>query len=397
VVQPVRREEGRFQMIAEMSFPTRIVFGKGAVKEVPNHLARLGVKKPLVVTDRGLVSTGLLARLTSALEAAHVPFALFDGVEPNPTGATVERGLAAYRDAGCDGVVGIGGGSPIDAAKGVRLLATHALPLAQYDDAKDGWRLVTNPVPPMIAIPTTAGTGSEVGRSFVVTLEETRRKTVIFAPPLMPSVAVCDPELTYDLPARLTAATGMDAFTHNLEALCAKGFHPLADALARKGIELCGKYLVRAVRNGRDEEARASMMIAAITGATAFQKGLGAAHSLAHALGPIAGVHHGLANAIVLPYVMEFNLGAAAPQLAEAAIALGEPPSDDRDRLARRAVERVRALAREAGIPAKLRDAGVKESQLPLLAEKALEDACHLSNPRPCEQADLAALLHAAF
>jgi len=384
-------------MITEMSFPTRIVFGEGAVREVPNHLARLGVKHPLVVADRGVVAAGLLPRLTAPLEAARVSFSVFDGVEPNPTGATVERGLAVYREGGCDGVIALGGGSPIDAAKGVRLLATHPLPLAQYDDAKDGWRLVTNPVPPMIAIPTTAGTGSEVGRSFVVTLEETGRKTVVFAPPLMPSVAVCDPELTYGLPPGLTAATGMDAFTHNLEALCAKGFHPLADALARKGIELCGRYLVRAVRGGGDAEARASMMIAAITGAAAFQKGLGAAHALAHALTPVAGVHHGLANAIVLPFVMEFNLSAAPAPLAEAAVALGEASTGDQDWLARRAVERVRALQRDAGIPASLREVGVKESQLPLLTQKAFEDASHLANPRPCQPADLAALLHAAF
>jgi 4-hydroxybutyrate dehydrogenase len=384
-------------MITEMSFPTRIVFGAGAIREVPNHLARLGVKRPLVVADRGVAAAGLLARLTAALEGAHLAFAAFDGVEANPTGATVERGLAAYREGGCDGVVALGGGSPIDAGKGVRLLASHALPLAQYDDAKDGWRLVTNPMPPMIAIPTTAGTGSEVGRSFVVTLEETGRKTVIFAPALMPSVAVCDPELTYGLPPPITAATGMDAFTHNLEALCAKGFHPLADALARKGIELCGRFLVRAVRDGLDEEARASMMIAAITGAAAFQKGLGAAHALAHALTPVAGVHHGLANSIVLPSVMEFNLSAAAAPLAEAAVALGEAPSEDREWLARRAVERVRALQRDAGLPTSLRQVGVKESQLPLITQKAFEDASHLGNPRPCQPADLEALLHAAF
>jgi alcohol dehydrogenase class IV len=213
----------------------------------------------------------------------------------------------------------------------------------------------------------------------------------------MPSVAVCDPELTYGLPPKLTAATGMDALTHNLEALCAKGFHPLADAMARKGLELCGRHLARAVKDGHDEEARAGMMIAAVTGATAFQKGLGASHALAHALTPVAGVHHGLANAIVLPHVMEFNLPAAGAALAEVAVALGELGSDDRDRLARRAVERVRALAREIGIPERLRDAGVKESQLPLLAERAWEDASHLGNPRSCQPADLVALLRAAF
>ncbi len=384
-------------MIAEMSFPTRIVFGEEAVREVPGQLARLGVKRPLVVTDKGVVQAGLLQRLTGALKSAAVPYAVFDAVEPNPTGATIEAGLAAFRDHQCDGLVAIGGGSPIDAAKGVRLMATHPPPLAQYDDAKDGSRLVVNPLPPLIAIPTTAGTGSEVGRSFVVTLEGTGRKTVVFAPQLMPSVAVCDPTLTYDLPPELTAATGMDALTHNLEALVAKGFHPLADALARKGIEICGRYLARAVRDGRDGEARAQMMIAAITGACAFQKGLGAAHALAHALTPVARVHHGLANAIVLPYVMEFNLAEAAPALAEVAVALGEPPSDDLPRLAHSAVERVRVLEREIGIPERLSEVGVRAEQIPAITEKAFEDASHQANPRPCTPADLEALLRAAL
>jgi 4-hydroxybutyrate dehydrogenase len=384
-------------MIAEFSFPTRIVFGEGAVNEVPNHLARLGVKRPLVVTDQGVVKAGLLARLAGVLDGAKVAHAVFDGVEANPTGDTILRALDAWRAGGCDGVVAIGGGSPLDAGKGVRLAATHPLPLAQYDDARDGWRLVTNPLPPMVAIPTTAGTGSEVGRSFVVTLAETGRKTVIFAPPLMPSVAICDPELTYGLPPSITAATGMDALTHNLEALCAKGFHPLADGLARKGLELCGRYLVRAVEDGKDAEARAQMMIAAITGAAAFQKGLGAAHALAHALTPVAGVHHGLANAIVLPYVMEFNLQHATAALAEVAAALGVPPEGDEEEQARRAVARVRDIERRAKIPERLRDVGVKESQLPLIADKAFEDASHQANPRPCRPADLAALLSAAF
>jgi 4-hydroxybutyrate dehydrogenase len=384
-------------MISQWSYPTRVVFGPGALRELPGELERLGVRRPLVVTDRGVAACGLLARLEAVLDGAGVTYATHDGVEPDPTGATVERALAAYREQGCDGVLALGGGSPIDAAKGVRLLASHPPPLAQYDDARDGWKLVTRPLPPMIAVPTTAGTGSEVGRSFVVTLEETGRKTVVFAPPLMPSVALCDPELTFELPPRLTAATGMDAFTHNLEALCARGHHPLADALARKGIELCARHLVRAVRNGHDEEARAGMMVAAITGAAAFQKGLGAAHALAHALTPLAGVHHGLANAIVLPYVMEFNLAAAAAPLAEAAVAMGEAPGPGADALARRAVERVRGMSRAAGIPSTLREAGVREELLPALARRALEDASHLGNPRPCALEDLAGLLRAAW
>ncbi len=383
-------------MISEMSFPTRIVFGAGAIRELPNHLARLGVRRPLVVTDRGVTAAGLFARVAAVLDGAQCAHAVFGDVEPDPTGTTVARGVEAYRAAGCDGVVALGGGSPIDAGKGVRLLASHPAPLAQYDDARDGWRLVTGSVPPMIAIPTTAGTGSEVGRSFVVTLEETGRKTVVFAPALIPSVAIRDPELTYGLPPRLTAATGMDAFTHCLEARCAKGFHPLADAIARKGIELCARHLVAAVRDGHDAEARAGMMIAAVAGATAFQKGLGASHALAHALTPMAGVHHGLANAIVLPYVMEFNLHHATAALAEAGAAMGEAAADEQA-LARRAIDRVRAMTAEAGLPSRLRDAGVHESHLEALAARAYEDASHLGNPRPCQPADLGALLRAAF
>ena len=384
-------------MITEMSFPTRIVFGKGALREVPNNLARLAVKRPLLVTDAGVAQAGLLGRLKSVLDASKVAHAVFEYADPGPRVSTVERGVAAYREAGCDGIVAIGGGSPIDVGKGVRLLAAHPPPLAQYDDARDGWRLVTNPMPPMMAVPTTAGSGSEAGRSFVVSLEEAGRRAVVFASQLMPSVAVCDPELTYDLPPRLTATTGMDALAHAVEALCAKGFHPLADALAVKGIALCAGHLVRAVRNGRDEEARAQMMVASIAGAAAAQKGLGVAHSIAHALGCIAGVHHGLAEAVVLPFAMEFNLMAAAPCLAEAAIAMGEMPSDDTDRLARRAVERVRSMARDAGVPQRLREVGVKESQLKQLTDEAFEDASHLANPRPCGPADLSALLHAAY
>jgi alcohol dehydrogenase class IV len=383
-------------MITEFSFPTRIVFGEGAVREVPNHLARLGVRRPLVVADPGIAASGLLARLVEVLEGAKLPVAVFDGVRPDPTGEDVERGIAAYRAASADGIVAMGGGSPIDAAKGIRLLASHEGPLAQYDDAKDGWRLVVNPLPPMIAIPTTAGTGSEVGRSFVVTLADTGRKTVVFAPPLLPNVALCDPELTLGMPPRLTAATGMDAFTHNLEALASKGFHPLADALAVKGIALCARHLARAVQDGQDREARAQMMIAAITGATAFQKGLGACHSIAHALSPVAGVHHGLANAVVLPLVMEFNLPAAEAVYAEAARAMGEPPGED-GALARRAVARVREISRACAIPERLRDVGVKEAQLGGIADRAFEDACHQSNPRPVTRADLETIVRAAW
>jgi len=382
---------------SEMWFPTRIVFGEGAVRRLADELARLGAKRPLILTDPTLARGELLGRCTGPLEETGREFEVFKEVDPDPTDETVARALAAYRRAACDALVAVGGGSPIDTAKAVRLLTAHEPPLARYDSAAGGGRLIANPMPPMIALPTTAGTGSEVGRMSVVTLAETGRKTLIVAQGLVPSVAICDPELTYGMPAWLTAGTGMDTLAHCLESRCASRFHPLADAVARKGLELCGRYLPRAVRDGRDREARSSMMVAAIAGGTALQKGLGAAHSMSHALTHVCGIHHGVATAMTLCAMMEFNLEVAAPELAEVAVALGAPPAGDEAQLAREAVARVRAIAREVGIPERLRDAGVKEAQLPLIAEKALQDNCHRTNPRPCRGEDLLAMLRASY
>jgi alcohol dehydrogenase class IV len=293
--------------------------------------------------------------------------------------------------------VALGGGSPLDAAKLVQLLTTHEPPLSRYDDAKGGDQYVRDDLPPLIAIPTTAGTGSEVSRSGVATLEDTGRKTVIFSPALLPRVAICDPELTLGLPPGVTAATGMDAFTHCLEAYLANGFHPLADAVAIDGIARVGRSLVTAVKEGSNIEARADMMVAAMEGAMAFQKGLGACHALAHALTPISGVHHGLANAIVLPVVMEFNRPMTTGRLARVAVVLGEFANMREDVLAGHAIERVRKLNAAIGIPARLRDVGVKEEDLPRIAAKAFEDASHLANPRKCTQEDLLMMAREAF
>jgi alcohol dehydrogenase class IV len=305
--------------------------------------------------------------------------------------------VAAYRKANCDGIVAIGGGSPLDAGKLIQLMTTHEPPLSRYDDAAGGDRFVRDDLPPLIAIPTTAGTGSEVGRSGVVTLQDTGRKTVIFSPHLMPKAAICDPELTVGLPPRLTAATGMDAFTHCLEAYLANGFHPLADAVAIDGISRVWHALPRVIQNGSDLAARSEMMVAAIEGAMAFQKGLGACHALAHALTPVSGVHHGLANAVVLPAVLEFNRSSCAARLAQVAVVFGESAALQQEALAARAVERVRSLASQAGIPPRLRDVGVKEVDLPLIAKKAFQDASHLTNPRPCTEEDLLGVARAAF
>lgn len=383
--------------LTEMSYPTRVVLGAGALQRLPEEVERLKMKRPLVVTDAGVVKAGLAQRLFSVLDAAKLSYDVFDRVAPNPTEKDAFDGVAAYRAGGCDGVIALGGGSPLDAAKLIQLLTTHEPPLSRYDDAAGGDRYVRNDLPPSIAIPTTAGTGSEVSRSAVATLSDTGRKTVIFSPFLMPKAAICDPEFTLGLPPGPTAATGMDAFTHCLEAYLSVGFHPLADAVAIDGISRVSRSLSIAVKNGQDLQARTDMMIAAMQGAMAFQKGLGACHALAHALTPISGLHHGLANAIVLPVVMEFNRAATTARLARVAAAMGDSSLSRQEVLAGNAIDRVRKLNAEIGIPARLRDAGVKESDLPLIAKKAFADASHLSNPRKCSEEDLLALAREVF
>jgi len=383
--------------ITEMSWPTRIVLGPGALARLPAQMERLGMKRPLVVTDPGVVKAGIAERVHALLASAGLRFSRFEDVNANPTDRDAAAGLAAFRAGGCDGLVAIGGGSSLDAAKLVQVLTTHEPPLSRYDDAAGGDRFLKDDMPPLIAVPTTAGTGSEVGRSGVAILPDTGRKTVIFSPFLMPKAAICDPELTVNLPPHLTAATGMDAFTHCLEAYVARGFHPLADAVAIDGIRRVARSLPVAFHAPADLAARTDMMIAAMQGAMAFQKGLGASHALAHALTPITGLHHGLANAVVLPAVMEFNRAAATARLARVAEAMGEDGRTDDASLAAAAIARVRQLTAELGLPPRLRDAGVREDDLPRIAHKAFEDASHQTNPRPCGEADLLAIVRAAF
>jgi len=383
--------------ITVLSWPTRIVLGPGALNRLPEEVERLGMRRPLLITDAGVVKAGLADRVISVLGEAGLVHVLFDRVTPDPTEPDVFAGLEAYRSGDCDGILALGGGSPLDAAKLVQLLTSHPPPLSRYDDATGGDRYVTQPLPPLIAIPTTAGTGSEVSRSGVAFLADTQRKTVIFAPALLPRVALCDPELTLGLPPRTTAATGMDAFTHCLEAYLSNGFHPLADAVALDGLRRVARSLPVAVQEPGNIQARLDMMIAAMEGAMAFQKGLGNAHALAHALTPVAGLHHGLANAVVLPSVMEFNRSVAAARLARVAVAMGEGSTARDDVLASRAIERVRALNREVGLPTQLRAAGVSEADLGKIAGLAFRDASHQGSPRPTAEPDLLAILRAAY
>jgi alcohol dehydrogenase class IV len=377
------------ESLVTWSFPTTIVFGAGAVRVVGDHVKRLGAKRALVVGDAGVVKVGIAERVRSLLEEAGIAAAVFSDVDPNPVEKNVFDGVAAYKahDAGC--IVSVGGGSPLDAAKLIALKVTHDRPLVDYDDATGGDRFIGANVPPIVAIPTTAGTGSEVGRSGVVTLAATGRKTVIFSPHLLARAALLDPELTRSMPARVTAATGFDALTHCLEAYCSLGDHPMADAIALGGLELCAEHLVRAVTHGDDLAARGGMMKAAMMGAVSFQKGLGACHSLAHPLSSEKGLHHGLANALCLPAVVDFNEKVAHGKLDRIRALLDPRAASCGDAL--------RALRTRIGLPAGLGAEGVTEADVAKLADKAIEDACHRSNPRPVTRDDLAALYRASL
>lgn len=379
-----------FENIENFSFPTRIVFGRGAVRQLPVCLEEIGVRRPMVVTDPGLRAAPPFKSVEAALQARGVQYEVFDGVHPNPVEEDVVQASTNYRAAGCDGVIGVGGGSAIDVAKATVIMARHEGSLADFEAQAGGMERLTGPYDPIIAIPTTAGTGSEVGRSSVITSHKLKRKIIIFSPWLMPKRAILDPELTVSLPPFLTAATGMDAFTHCLESLTCPVYHPLCDAIAIHGLELVVRYLERATRDGGDIEARGNMLVAASMGAIAFQKDLGATHSLAHPLSTEFGLHHGLANALCLPAVMKFNLDVAAPHYARLARMYDGGKSGDTDaQLAPNAVEKVEGMIDRLGIKRGLRNHGVPQESLKGLAESAFADSCHKTNVRPCTREDL--------
>ncbi len=382
--------------VVAWSFPTRVLFGVGSAQRVPEEAKALGATKAFLVTDEGVRLAGLVDPVAEALAEAGIECTICDSISSNPLESEVLGAADAFRKAGADLVVAIGGGSPLDVGKLVRLAATHPMPLAQYDDAIGGDAKITEPVPPMIAIPTTAGTGSEVGRSGVVTLQATNRKTVIFAPKLMPNVAILDPKMTETMPPRTTAATGIDALTHCIEAYCALGDHPMADAIALEGIALIHKHLENAVRDGKDLDARGGMLKAAMMGAVAFQKGLGACHSLAHPLSAEHHMHHGLANALCLPAVLDFNRSAVPNKIAVVARLLGAR-GGDQETLAFECAGAVRALRKKVGLPDGLEAGEIPEDDLERLAGLAFEDVCHTMNPRPCTVDDLLSLYKASF
>lgn len=384
-------------MISRFSYPNRIIFGPGAITQLPDLLTEFDSKRVLLVTDQGLVQAGLADRVRSQIEV-FAKAILFTEVEPNPTERCVNIAAELLKAESCDLVIGLGGGSAMDAAKTAALRKNHHASFNDYEIQIGGERNMTETVPPIIAIPTTAGTGSEVGRSSVITLTEENRKAVICGPKLLPSVAVCDPNLTIGLPPHITATTGMDALTHNIEAYLSTAYHPICDAVALGGVRLASENLEMAVKNGANVEARSNMMLSSIMGAIAFQKDLGAAHSLAHPLSTIAQVPHGLANAIILSHVMAFNKAAAAERLGEIAKAMGCPVNGaSSDKLADNAISAVQLLTERIDIPRTLSEVGVTESQIPEMVKQAVCDPNHLTNPRSCSFEDFDRLYRQAL
>ena len=384
------------QGLVYWSFPTRVVVGEGATAQCGNEANLLGAERVLLVSDRGVEQAGLLEPVRAALDAAGLPHESALDISSNPLETEVLGATRVYTDFKANLIVGVGGGSVLDVAKLVRLASTHPGPLAEYDDAIGGDAKIKGPLPRKIAIPTTAGTGSEVARSGGVTIQATNRKTVIFSPLLLPEVAILDPVMTQTMPPGMTAATGMDALTHCIEAYASIGDHPMADAIALGGVRLCHRSLKAATDDGNDLQARADMLKAAMMGAVAFQKGLGACHSLAHPLSAELGMHHGLANAICLPAVLDFNRAAVPERIAEIARQLGVRGTEE-STLAFECAGAVRALRKSVGLPSDLRSQGIEEGDLPKLAALAFADSCHTLNPRHCTEDDFLALYKASL
>jgi alcohol dehydrogenase class IV len=382
--------------VSTFSFPTATVFGAGTVAELPTRLKQMGRRRPLVVTDSGLVKTRAFELLTHTLDQKQLgkTWDLFHGVHSNPIEQDVADAAKAFREAGCDSVIAFGGGSAMDVGKACRLLVKRPdLKLAKFN-FNDDWSGLAR----CICIPTTAGTGSEVGRSSVITVSGTQRRSVIFLPRLLAKLVILDPELTVDLPPTLTAATGLDALTHCIESFTSPVFQPFCDGIALEGINLIVQALPRAYRNGKDVEARGHMLVAAAMGGVAFQKDLGATHSLAHPLSALCGMHHGTANALCLPHVMTFNAQRKPGLYRRVGVACGldvlkaKPEEADR-----KTVEFIKKFVADLGLTGGLRAYGAKESLLDALATQALADSCHATNPVPVKYDDLKALYQAAL
>ncbi|MDN7560788.1 iron-containing alcohol dehydrogenase [Burkholderia orbicola] len=376
-----------------INYITQIQFDFGAIRLLGEECARIGIHRPLIVTDKGVRAAGLVDTVLDALASA-TPVPVYDGTPPNPNEAAVRDAVAAYRDGNCDGIIAVGGGSAIDLAKGVAVCATHDGPLRGFAVIEGGLARITSRTAPVIAVPTTAGTGSEVGRGAVLILDDGRKVGVI-SPFVVPKVAICDPALTFGLPSMLTAATGMDAIAHCIETFLAPAFNPPADGIALDGLWRAWRHIERATHYPDDRTARLNMMSASMQGALAFQKGLGCVHSLSHSLGGInPRLHHGTLNAIFLPAVIAFNQGA--------------PSVRDEDKLNRMAnamglgcgvevVPSLRAMTERLGLPTGLAQLGVTREAFPDIVKGALKDHSHKTNPRDASESDYVAILEASM
>lgn len=364
-------------MISQFNFPTVIRFGAGAVKELPDYLKKNNLSKPLIVTDPTVAQLDFMKEIVADLKAKGIGVEVFSDIHKNPVKSDVYKGTEAWDATGSDCIIGIGGGAALDVARAIVLRVEHREDLFKYDDLIGGDIYVTNQVPHFITIPTTAGTGSEVGRSAIIADDETHQKKILFSPKLLAKIVFADPILTMGLPPFITAATGMDALTHNMEAFLAKNYHPIADGIALEGMRLISLSLDKAT-NASDIESRSNMLLASMMGAIAFQKGLGVVHSMAHPLSSLLDTHHGLANAVNIPYGLRFNIAGSEDRFKRMARTL-----ELKDDSGEGVIQYLFDLNTKVGIPHRLRDIGVKQEQLDTLADLAFADFAHPNNPKP--------------
>lgn len=378
-------------MIAQFNFPTTIRFGSGASRELGDYLIRHELSRPLIVTDPTVAGLDFLKRLTSDLKNKNISVEIFHDIHKNPVKSDVYKGTDMFDRTMRNAVIGIGGGAALDVARAIVLRVNHRDDLFKYDDLIGGDIFITNDVPHFITLPTTAGTGSEVGRSAIIADDHTHQKKILFSPKLLARIVFADPDLTLELPDFITAATGMDALTHNMEAYLAKMEHPLCEGIALEGISLIHQSLERAVLKP-DLESRSKMLMASLMGAVAFQKGLGVVHSLAHPLSSLLDTHHGLANAVNIPYGMEFNIEGCERKFKRIAQVL-----DLENQSGQAVVNYLFEMNARIGIPHRLRDIGVKAEHLPVLADLAIADFAHPNNPKPVSREDFKMLYEKAL